>query len=202
MRIPLAGLLLAAILVPAGLAPPLVSGHPPSADVHNGCLRATGAWSNATASLPSNGTLSYLMPLGTSMSCSTSMGDSDEWASEAAPCPPLPFVGPVPGAYCGPAVLPFGTATCDWISYTTWLKTQLVVGFDANTGSLAIPNGAASFTADGERRVFGPFQDGEWVVSNPHPTVARVIGFPTNVDPGLAGQTFPGTYNELECVTP
>lgn len=194
-RIWISALLGAALLLPA-----IAIAHPPAVDPHNSCLQRNAHEGKPTPPVLVKQTLSYLAPLGTSLNCQPN--DWIEWGSHADRCPPLPFIGPVAGAYCGPGVPPMGTATCTWWPVQNSVPTELVIGFDGLGGG---PNGFVNLVAQGERPAWGTFPPGAWQVFNPYPVGARVIAFPTNIalppDP-LAGALAPGDLNDIICVTP
>jgi hypothetical protein len=197
------------VTVAVALTLPLVGAHPPAPDPHNSCVSPVGQPGPFSLPVLVRGTLSYLAPLGTSIPACMGPGPfgpyTSEWGSHAPACPPPPFVGAIPGAYCGPLVPPGGTGTCSWIPVLNTVPTQLIVGWDGY-----IPPGAPGLdgfvnvvtTGGAEVPVFGPFLPGAWTVPNPYPVPARVIGFPTDVGPFPPGTLAPGDLNLVICVTP
>lgn len=180
-----------ALAVALMVLPALAAGHPPVADPHNSCLQPFQRAGPKTPPVRVVDTLSYLAPLGSGLPCTPA--DVAEWGSHAPPCPPPPFVGPIPGAYCGPVIPGGALITCTWVPVLNTVPTELVIGFDGLGGG---PNGFVNLAGQGERPVWGTHPPGAWTVVNPYGVPARVIAFPTNIGgPALA----PGDLNDVFC---
>lgn len=178
---------LSMIFVGLLLLPALAMGHPPAVDTHAGCLQPFNRPAPAVPTVVVQQTLSYLDFLGTSLACPAAA--TAEWGSHSPPCPAPPFVGPIPGAFCGPLVPAGGFATCTWWPGLNTVPTELVIGFDPKPfGGVVVPPGP----------VFGSYPPGSWAAPNPYPTTARVIAFPTNIQVGT-GVLAPGDWNNVGC---
>lgn len=195
--------------------PSFAGAHPPAADPQNSCV-VKYEHPGTVDVVPVVGTLSYLAPLGTSLPCpgATNWGPTlAEWGSHASPCPALPFVGPVAGAYCGPLVAPGGFATCALVSVVNTVPTGLIIGFDGFVPPGAPgQDGVVNFLSSGEVPVFGPFPPSLMpdpaiggsttghTVPNPYPVSARVIAYPTDIGPYPPGTLAPTDLNLVKCV--
>lgn len=192
-------------IVPALLlALPLVaSAHPVPADPHQGCLVVgfNGVPTPPPATLVT-GLLSYTdpkAPAASTIACQSSPNPippggwtytGSEWASHAAPCPPLTLTPTsVPGVYCGG--LTAGTFTCRWQQVGgAPAGAMLVVAVDVDLdgritivdkiGTLASPTQLAPWVGE----PLGPWSaafpsGGTFGVVNVRFPPGRIMAFPT-----------------------
>lgn len=176
----------AAALLTTLLLAPFAVGHPPAADPHAGCLQYWGP-GPADPTVVVQQMLSYLDPVGTSLGCNPAT-DIAEFGSHAPACPPPPFIGPIPGAFCGPVVPPGGVEDCTWWPGLMTVPTELVIGYDPKFTGFVPPPGP----------VWGHYPPGSWSAPNPYPVSARIIAFPTNVQIG-SGALAPGDWHNVGC---
>lgn len=107
------------------------------------------------------------------------------FTSGAPPCPPIPFVGPLPGELCGPLVPAFTTMHCT----ATWAGPidqprlyGLVIGLDYVVGLTADGNvnqiGGTDIEPLRHNGGFQPAMTYSVQITNPLPVDARVIAYP------------------------
>lgn len=189
----LGAVLLAALAASAALA------TPPAASLAFACKASFGGGS-PDAPLADTygvaGTLSWIGAIGTWCSI-------DTLTSAAPPCPPPPYVGPVPGAFCGPWIPPGTEFTCDWtIVRADSPNARLVVGFESRTmvgGAWDGNVGPADATGMGEPPdgyASGPFGEGAWRMANPATYDIRVIAYPAHE---REARLSPGDLHLLNC---
>ena len=165
------------------LLPSLAVGHPPGADPHAACVEPFPHKGVPTPMVTVRLT-SYLDVLGASpLPCGAAA--TAEFGSHSPACPAPPFVGAIPGAYCGPVVGPGMMANCEWAPGVMTVPTELVIAFD--------PQPYAGFVTPAAP-AYGPYPPGPWSPPNPYGVPARVIAFPTNValPPDPAAGALPG----------
>ena len=139
-------------------------------------------------------------------------GVAPVFVSDTLPCPQSALPSPggyyapsaMSGAYCGMAVPPHGSTTCEWFPYPYPLLTPtsfLTVGFDVYRPVLVGPPMADGNVASIQGEwVFDPIPSySPTVFTNPHPYPARIIAYPTAV---VGGPTFDlgGTLDNVNYV--
>lgn len=163
---------LALLALAAATVPGFVSAHPPFADPQFTCLAGGGEEGPYVPPVPVPRTMSYVSPLGASLSCDPAKFIG-EFGSHTSTCPAT--VAVQQGVFCGPTLAPGQKGTCTLELLATSVRTGLVIALDKNA------NGG---TAMGEV-VFGPFPPSQvngWTITNTGTAPARILGFPVNLD--------------------
>ena len=103
-------------------------------------------------------------------------GTDTVFHSFANACQAPPFVGSVPGAYCGGMVAASATTRCMWAPVLNGVETKLYVGFDLNADG--------HITMGAGETVVGPMDPApaQYIVTNQASQSGRTIAFPTNVE--------------------